>query len=188
MSAISPTVRRTRLPKMAQAAVARAKLTVAPAPVSSIPRAGFIVVVSVILSLGVVGLLMFNTSMQQASFLATKLDAQATKLAAQQQQLELELAAMHDPQQVAVAARKLGMVPPPSPTFILLTDGSIVGEGAPATSADAVQINPLPAPRPKELTPEKLIITVKPEAQSPQTQKPKTQSTKPTTKPKGQHG
>ena len=109
---------------------------------------------------------MFNTSMQQASFLATKLDAQATKLAAQQQQLELELAAMHDPQQVAIAARKL-------------TDGSIVGEAAPATSADAVQINPLPAPRPKELTPEKLIITVKPEAQSPQNQ-----ST--TTKPKGQ--
>jgi len=45
MSAISPAVRRPRLPKMAQAAVARAKLTVAPAPVSSIPRGGFIVVV-----------------------------------------------------------------------------------------------------------------------------------------------
>ena len=66
MSAISPAVRRPRLPKMAQAAVARAKLTVAPAPVSSIPRGGFIVVVSVILALGVVGLLMFNTSMPTA--------------------------------------------------------------------------------------------------------------------------
>ena len=40
---------------------------------------------------GVIGLLLFNTSMQQASFAATALESQATNLAARQQTLEMEL-------------------------------------------------------------------------------------------------
>ena len=56
-------------PRFAEAAVERARLTVvpAPAPASHAPRVPFATLVSVLLG-GVVGLLMFNTQMQQASF------------------------------------------------------------------------------------------------------------------------
>ena len=60
---------------------------------------------------GVVGLLLFNTSMQQVSFAATALEDQATTLTAQQQALQMELDRLRDPQRVAGAATRLGMVP-----------------------------------------------------------------------------
>ena len=71
---------RSRLPKIADAAIARARLTVVPRTRTKTARVPFVVLVSMLLLGGVVGLLLFNTSMQQASFAATALDAQATTL------------------------------------------------------------------------------------------------------------
>ena len=86
---------RSRLPRIAEVAVQRARLTVVPRPRTRprAPRVPFVTLVSVILLGGVIGLLMFNTSMQQASFRAAALEQQADDLTAQQEALGLELQA-----------------------------------------------------------------------------------------------
>ena len=68
--------------------------------------------VSFVLLAGVVGLLMFNTSMQQAAFAATTMEQQAATLNAREQTLRMELDALRDPQRVAVKAQRMGMVIP----------------------------------------------------------------------------
>ena len=142
---------RTRVPRFAEAAVERARLTVVP-PRRAIgrtqaARTPFAVLVIAMLVAGVVGLLMFNTNMQQASFKATALQEQVNVLTAKEQSLDMELDALRDPQRLAVAAKELGMVPPSQPAFIRLGDGRVLGNPAPATTVDdAVRINPLPDP------------------------------------------
>ena len=61
---------RERLPRLAEDAVARARLTVVPRRRVRAARMPFVTLVSLILLGGVVGLLCFNTQMQQASFAA----------------------------------------------------------------------------------------------------------------------
>ena len=75
----SPAVQpKRRVPRLAQEAVDRARLTVVPRIRSRAPRMPFVSLVSLVLVGGVVGLLMFNTSMQQASFAVASLEATAS--------------------------------------------------------------------------------------------------------------
>ena len=62
---------RERLPRLAEDAVDRARLTVVPRRRVRAARMPFVTLVSLVLLGGVVGLLCFNTQMQQASFAAT---------------------------------------------------------------------------------------------------------------------
>jgi outer membrane murein-binding lipoprotein Lpp len=156
---------RTRVPRFAEAAVERARLTVVP-PRRAIgrtqaARTPFAVLVIAMLVAGVVGLLMFNTNMQQASFKATALQTQVNTLTAKQQSLNMALDALRNPQRLAVAAKKLGMVPPGQPAFIRL-DGTVLGAPAPATGENAVRINPLPSAPPPSLKRKILVIRVAP--------------------------
>jgi hypothetical protein len=156
---------RTRVPRFAEAAVERARLTVVP-PRRAIgrtqaARTPFAVLVIAMLVAGVVGLLMFNTNMQQSSFKATALQGQVNTLTAKEQSLNMALDALRNPQRLAVAAKKLGMVAPGTPAFIRL-DGAVLGAPAAATGADAVRINPLPTPAPPSLKRKILVIRVAP--------------------------
>ena len=109
MSSTAPQLR-SRLPRLAEAAVERARLTVVPRRRTRAPRVPFVTLVSLLLLGGVVGLLLFNTSMQQASFAATALEQQATNLSAREQTLQMELERLRDPQRIAEAAKRQGMV------------------------------------------------------------------------------
>jgi hypothetical protein len=135
-----------------------------------------------VLALGTVGLLMFNTHMQQVSFRATALQERADALTAREQALSMQLAHLRDPQVLASRAKRLGMVVPPEPAFIRLSDGKVVGDPVVATPADGVRINPYPAPKPARLAPRPLIVHVPAPAQAPAagqapaTQAPKTQA------------
>ena len=149
---------RQRAPRIAEAAVDRARLTVVPRASRRAARVPFVTLVSLLLVLGVAGLLFFNTSMQQASFTATALQERATVLEAQQQSLQMQLARLRDPQQVAERAERLGMVPPSSPAFIRLSDGKVLGNPQPASAADRIRITPLPARRPSNLNPPPIIL------------------------------
>lgn len=154
---------RTRVPRFAEAAVERARLTVVPQRNlgrTQAARTPFAVLVLGMLAAGVVGLLMFNTHMQQASFTATALQQQVTELTAKEQSLNMELDALRDPQRLASAAKELGMVPPTQPAFVRLADGSVLGNPTAATPADAVRINPMPPAKPAELAPRPIIIKV----------------------------
>jgi len=154
---------RTRVPRFAEAAVERARLTVVP-PRRAIgrtqaARTPFAVLVIAMLVAGVVGLLMFNTNMQQASFKATALQEQVNTLTAKEQSLNMTLDALRNPQRLAVEAKRLGMVPPAQPAFITL-GGTVLGKPGPATLENSVRINALPTPAPPSLKRKTVVIKV----------------------------
>lgn len=149
---------RSRVPRIAEAAVERARLTVVPRGVTRAPRVPFVALVSLLLVSGIAGLLLFNTSMQQASFHATALEQQAQILAAEEQSLQMELEMLRDPQRVAAEARAIGMVPPANPAFIRLSDGRVLGTPTPAVPEDGIRIAPLPTLKPKNLRPDPVIV------------------------------
>ena len=149
---------RSRVPRIAEAAVERARLTVVPRTVRSrAARVPFVALVAVLLLGGVAGLLAFNTSMQQASFTATAMEQQAAALDARQQSLVMQLDELRDPQRVALRAKDMGMVPPSSPAFIRITDGKVLGTPSPATYDDNLRVTPLPTRKPKNLRPKPVI-------------------------------
>ncbi|WP_435769373.1 hypothetical protein [Nocardioides sp. SYSU DS0651] len=149
-------------PRLAQAALQRARLTVVPRRRTRAPRVPFVTFVSVILLGGVVGLLLFNTSMQQASFRATALEQQATDLGAQQEALKMQIQELRQPQRIAREAQRLGMVIPSTPAGVLhLGTGRIEGRPTPASAADSIPLG-MPGPRrPAALDPEPVRVTAK---------------------------
>ncbi len=144
---------RSRLPQVAEAAVERARLSVVPRRRVRAARVPFVTLVSLVLLGGVVGLLLFNTSMQQASFAATSLESRAATLAAREQTLKMELDVLRDPQRVARQAQRMGMVTAPTPAFLELSTGTVLGETAPATRLEALRLDPQAPPMPSSLNP-----------------------------------
>jgi cell division protein FtsB len=159
----SPAVQlRTRVPRIAGAAVEKARLTVVPRARSRAPRVPFVTLVSLVLLGGVIGLLLFNTSMQQASFAATSLEQQAQTLAAREQTLQMELDELRNPQRVATRAQEMGMVIPAAPTFITL-DGKVSGQRLAAAPDNRLNLAPQPVPKPAVLAPAPTVVKVKAE-------------------------
>ena len=98
-------------------------------------RAGtlpFLLTIGVMLIGGLVGLLMFNTSMQSVAFQENNLQAEATTLQAQAQSLDMQLSSLNDPQHIASRAKGLGMVIPQTPAFVTIPNGHVLGTPAPA--------------------------------------------------------
>jgi hypothetical protein len=155
----------SRLPRFAETAVERARLTVVPRRRTRAPRVPFMILVGVVLLGGVVGLLLFNTSMQQASFRVSALQTRADALHAEEQSLQMTLDKLRDPQRVAMRAKDLGMVPMVNPAFLRLPSGQVLGDPLPATTLDAQRLEPLPARKPASLrlTPIKMPLGVTPD-------------------------
>jgi hypothetical protein len=149
---------RVRFARLAESAVERARLTVVPRQRPAAPRTPFVILVAVVLLGGVVLLLMFNTSMQQASFKATRLEQQATLLNAKEQQLRMELDNLRDPQRVSEEAARLGMVPMVTPAFLKLSDGTVLGVPQPATGESRFRIRPLPQQMPDSFKPKPDVV------------------------------
>jgi hypothetical protein len=153
---------RTRVTRIAQEAVDKARLTVVPRVRTRAPRVPFVTLVSLVLVGGIVGLLLFNTSMQQASFAASSLENEADVLAAREQTLRMELDELRNPQRVAEEAQKMGMVIPTAPVFLDLKTGRTSGVRTPATRENAIQLLP-PAPvKPAILAPAPTVVEVPP--------------------------
>ena len=151
---------RTRTSRIAEVAVERARLTVVPRGRARASRMPFVALVSMVLLGGVVGLLLFNTSMQQASFAATALETQATTLSARQQALEMDLDRLRNPQRIADRAQRLGMVQAGTPAFLQLGSATIAGEPSPGDGSVPFRINPLPPKKPALLNPSPTIVEV----------------------------
>ncbi len=164
MSSTAPAIR-IRVPRLAEAALERARLTVVPKRrrrhTSPVP---FLVLVSMLAVGGVVGLLLFNTSMQQASFAATDLQNQADTLEARQQSLQMQLARLRDPQTIAVKAQRMGMVLPTSPAVLDLRNGKVLGDPAPATRLDPLRLQAPSPVKPAELDPPAHVTVVQPDS------------------------
>ncbi|GAB6984720.1 hypothetical protein [Nocardioides pyridinolyticus] len=168
---------RTRTSRIAEVAVERARLTVVPRRRARASRMPFVALVSMVLLGGVVGLLLFNTSMQQASFAATALETQATTLSARQQALEMDLDRLRDPQRIAGAAVKLGMVQACNPAFLPLGSGEVSGEPVAAGACNSLRINPLPPTKPPVLDPKPNVVTVQGTASTQASTQASTEST-----------
>ncbi len=162
MSSAAPQFR-SRMPRLAEVAVDRAfnraRLTVVPRMRNRAPRIPFVTLVTVIMLGGVVGLLIFNTSMQQSSFATTNLQQEATALGLREQTLQMELENLRDPQRVALKAQRMGMVPVGTPAFLDLDTGKVLGKRVPTVS-DALRIRPFGALKPTSLNPPPTIVTV----------------------------
>jgi cell division protein FtsB len=163
MSSSAPASVRSRLSLpgrgLAEAAVQRARLSVVPRRRTRAPKVPFVTLVSLLMLAGVVGLLLFNTSMQQASFTTTALQERASNLAAREQALEMELDRLRDPQRLAeVAQRKFDMVPAAAPVFLYLDTGRTEGEtGEPGVPLD---LSPDKPERPGIYDPAPIVTTV----------------------------
>ncbi|WP_157551216.1 hypothetical protein [Nocardioides jensenii] len=151
---------RVRVQRIAEAAVERARLRVVPRLSSRAPRVPFVTLVSLLLVAGVVGLLMFNTNMQQNSFAATELEQQANELTSREQTLQMELEKLRDPQRLAEKAQSMGMVPAVYPAFVRLSDGKVLGEPTVSTAENGFDARPPEARKPKALDPPPIEIKV----------------------------
>lgn len=143
-------VRQSR-PSFLAPAIERARLRVVPRlrpGRTTARRMPFVGLVSVLLISGVVGLLIFNTSMQQAAFSEQSLQQQADTLAARQEALATQLQILDDPQHVAAQAQAQGMVIPDTPALLKVPSGKVLGT---ATAADGLATPQLwahnPAPK-----------------------------------------
>ncbi|WP_051217752.1 hypothetical protein [Nocardioides insulae] len=124
------------------AALDRARLAVVPRTKVRAPKLPFVMLVSALLIGGIVGLLFFNTSMQQAAFTGTSLEDRATSLAARQQTLEMELEELRDPQQIAVKARRQGLVIPAGVAMLEVPSGKVTGTAEPADAGSTPRLWP----------------------------------------------
>lgn len=156
----SPAVQlRSRVSSFGEAAVEKARLTVVPVNRGRAPRVPFVVLVSALAFVGVVGLLLFNTSLQQAAFTEAKLSEQASAMVDREETLRMELDDLRDPQRIATEAEKMGMVIPAAPAFLRL-DGTVVGEPRPAAPEDKLRIRPKPRTVPSDMRPRVNVVKV----------------------------
>jgi hypothetical protein len=153
---------RERLPRLADDAIARARLTVVPRRRVRAARMPFVTLVSLVLLGGVVGLLCFNTQMQQASFAATSLEAQSDNLAAREQTLHDELQDLRDPQNLAAQAQGAGMVVAQSACTLRLAARTADHNCVPATDANTPSLLPREPRKPKVIDPDPIVVTVQP--------------------------
>jgi hypothetical protein len=91
-------------------------------------RVPFILVLIAIFAVGMTGLLMLNTTLQNQAFQASTLKRQATELAYTQADLESRLDLAAAPQVLAQRATALGLRANPYPAFLVLPQGKVQGK------------------------------------------------------------
>jgi hypothetical protein len=100
-------------------------------PAARMARFPFLVVLIGLFGIGMVGLLMLNTTLQSQAFESRTLNRRATEFAYTQADLENQLAALAAPQELARRASEIGMRPNPFPAFLVLPSGKVVGKPIP---------------------------------------------------------
>ncbi len=116
--------------------ISRPATAAPPAPVA-LPRAPFLLMVVALVIVGVLGVLVLNTKINENSFVLDGLRLQQQSLDLQEQQLTRELQEAQSPGNLRAAAKRLGLVPAGTPAFITLPDGKILGVPTPATEPNA---------------------------------------------------
>lgn len=102
-------------------------LRLVPARRSTAPRTPFVVVVVALLVGGLLGLLLLNTAVAQASFAVHDLSTQQKALDQQEQSLATKVQVLEAPAVLAARATSLGMVPGGAPAFLQLPSGKVLG-------------------------------------------------------------
>jgi hypothetical protein len=124
----------------------------------------FLVLVSLILLAGVVGLL--RREHLDAAGLVPRDGARGPGhlLRAEKQGLQMELDKLRDPQRVALEAQRAGMVPITHPAFLKLADGAVLGDAVPVSALDRQRFTPLPTRAPAGYNPPPVVKIANPPA------------------------
>ncbi|HWL37128.1 MAG TPA: hypothetical protein VNQ77_13140 [Frankiaceae bacterium] len=145
MSPVAAPARRAPAPsRRTPAKPARPNLRVVTPVPSRAPRAPFVLFSMLVVGLGLVALLFLNTVVAQDAFTLHDLDRGTAELAEREQRLRQEIASLEAPNDLALRARDLGLVPAGDPVF-LTPDGKVLGKPVPAVSPPP----PPPPPAPK---------------------------------------
>lgn len=108
-------------------------------------RGVFLLLVAGTLVVGMIAMLVINTSLAQGAFTVSELEARQAALTQQEQALSQSVAAAAAPDLLEQRARALGMVPSQTPVFIRVPSGKVVGKPKAAPGGTGVT--------PKLLTP-----------------------------------
>jgi hypothetical protein len=95
-------------------------------------RGVFALVVTGLLGVGMVLILVINTSLAQGAFTISELQSEQSTLTQQEQTLSEQVAAAAAPDSLEQRARAMGMVPSETPVFLSVPDGRVLGKAAPA--------------------------------------------------------
>ncbi len=108
----------------------------------------FAILVLGLLSVGLVILLLLNTALDRGAFELNAAQKRQSQLTDQQQQLQLNLAALSAPGALASRASALGLVPNPRPVFLDPNSGAVLGvpTAAPSTAAPKPSVRPSASP------------------------------------------
>jgi hypothetical protein len=117
--------------------------------------AAFGIFCAVLLSAGLIGLLLLNTSLAQGSFELHKLRATSDQLSDAQGALTQSLDASKSPANLATRATAMGMVPAQSAAFLRLSDGRVIGVAKPAPAGSRFTVVGTTAPAPAAKDPAK---------------------------------
>ncbi|MFT4296299.1 MAG: hypothetical protein QM582_12895 [Micropruina sp.] len=113
----------------------------------------FVLSLGVLLALGMVGLLLLNTALQEQAFAVRDQQKVATQLGYRLSALETEVTEARSTTRLAIEAGKLGMVPNPYPVYLPLPGGDVIG--------DPTAINGSELPDVRYRTPEELAKIAK---------------------------
>jgi hypothetical protein len=97
-------------------------------PSRRMARLPFLVVLIVAFGLGMAGLLLLNTTLQNQEFEARRLSSQASQLTYVQDDLESQLQTVSSPASLAQKAYAQGMRPNVHPAFLVMPDGTVKGK------------------------------------------------------------
>lgn len=103
-------------------------LNAVPTVGTTLARFPFIVVLIAVFGVGMAGLLMLNTTLQNQAFQYRALKREATVLAYDQATLQQQLDQLSAPSELARQASAIGMRPNPAPAFLVIPDGKIIGK------------------------------------------------------------
>jgi hypothetical protein len=95
----------------------------------------FVIVLTSILGVGLFGMLLINTTLAQGAFTVSELRSTQTQLSRTEATLTESVAALTVPTVLEASARELGMVPSPTPAFIKIPSGKVLGKARPAPGA-----------------------------------------------------
>jgi len=115
-------------------------------------RVPFITVLIAIFGVGMVGLLMVNTTLQNQAFESRALNRQAAQLVYAEAELQSQLNRMRAPEQIATKASALGMRANPHPAFLVVPSGKVIGE---QHRVDGTEMKGLIVKTPQQLAAEK---------------------------------
>ena len=104
------------------------RLRSVPALPERMARIPFITVLIAIFGVGMVGLLVVNTTLQNQAFESRALNRQAAQLVYAEAELQSQLNQVRTPEQITTKASALGMRANPYPAFLVVPSGKVIGE------------------------------------------------------------